>query len=357
MKLKRYPDRKNELLQAWDSADDLILAHLNTLELKGKRILILNDSFGALSCGLENLNISTYTDSFVSSKAIQLNSENKIQPLNELQALSGLYDFALIRIPKNMSYFEDMLAHLSQHLHPSTQVICGYMVKYQTKTSFDLLEKYIGKTHTSLAQKKSRLIFAKLERTQVNSPYPLNVSIEGFEKPFLNHSNLFSREKLDIGTRFFLSHLPEGNYKRILDLGCANGIIGIAAKSLNPSSEIIFSDESQMAIQSAMANYGKYFSPKTSGEAKFSWNHCCENQDPYSVDLVLCNPPFHQGNTISDFTALEMFRDAHRALKTGGTLRVIGNSHLKYQVTLKKLFGNSETVAKNSKFTIIDAVK
>ncbi|MGK5088019.1 methyltransferase [Bdellovibrionota bacterium FG-2] len=355
--LKRYPPHSKETLQAWDSADELILEHLSQLELKGKKILIIHDQFGALSCSLKNaaeaLDVTTYTDSYLSFKAMQLNSEGRVHAFNELKHLAGPYDLVLIRVPKNMSYFEDILCHLSGHLPVNSKVICGYMIKHQAKASFELLNRIIGETTTSLAQKKARLILAAFERKPAPSPYPLHVRLEQFQTPFVNHSNLFSREKLDIGTRFLLDHLPRGSYQRILDLGCANGIIGIAAKQLNSGAHLIFTDESQMAIQSAMANYQSNFSD----DAEFHWTHCFESQTPCSVDLVLCNPPFHQGTTMGDLTARQMFTDAHQALAPGGLLRVIGNTHLRYQNTLKQIFGNSQRVATHQKFTIVDAVK
>jgi 23S rRNA (guanine1835-N2)-methyltransferase len=351
--LKRYPERKNELLQAWDSADELILQHMKTLSLSGKKILIINDQFGALSCGLNDLDITVLTDSYVSYQAIKLNSKDKIIAQNNLNDLTGTYDYVLIQLPKNMSFFEDILCHLTHHLNPSSQIICGSMVKHMAAASFDLLNKYIGKTSTGLAQKKARLIFTTFEKEKVDSPYPLKVKLELFEEELVNHSNLFSREKLDIGTRFFLDHIPQGDYQTILDLGCANGIVGIMAKKLNPKARIIFSDESQMAILSAKTNYGKFFSD----QADFYWTNCYEHQEENSLDLVICNPPFHQGNTIGDFIAWQMFNDARDALKSGGAIRVIGNSHLAYQVKLKKIFGNSKVIATNSKFMIVDAVK
>ena len=351
--LKRYPFRQNDLLQAWDSADELILQHVRSLDLSGKRILIINDQFGAISCGLINFDITSYSDSFVSTKALLINSHQKILPLHDLNHLSGIYDYVLIQLPKNLSYFEDILCHLTHHLKSSSQIICGSMVKHLASGSFDLLNKYIGATSTSLAQKKARLIFANFEKEQVDSPYPLKVKFEKFAQEIVNHSNLFSREKLDIGTRFLLEHIPKGDFETILDLGCANGIVGIMAKQMNPQAKLIFSDESQMAIQSARINYQQHYSD----EAEYHWTNCYENQAKNSLDLVLCNPPFHQSNTIGDFIAWQMFQDARDALKTGGVLRVIGNSHLGYQIKLKKLFGNSKMVAINSKFMIVDAIK
>jgi 23S rRNA (guanine1835-N2)-methyltransferase len=351
--LKRYPLRKNELLQAWDSADELILQHLQNEQLAGKRLLIINDQFGALSDGLKLWDLTVYTDSFVSATAIRMNTAQQIQPLHELQALQGSYDYVLIKLPKSLAYFEDLLCHLSQNLGPGAQVICGAMVKHLSAGYFDLLEKYIGHTTTSLAQKKARLIFASFTKAPVTSPYPIKVRLDGMIKEFIHHSNLFSREKLDIGTRFFLEHIPSGKFMSILDLGCANGVVGIKAKELNSEASIIFSDDSAMAIASAQANYQNHFSD----EAQFIWTNCYEQGAANSLDLVLCNPPFHQSTTIGDHIAWQMFLDAQHALKPGGQIRVIGNSHLNYQQKLKKIFGNSKLVASNAKFTIIDAIK
>lgn len=351
--LKRYPLRANELLQAWDAADELILQHMGTLDLTGKRILIINDHFGAIGSGLQDFDPILYTDSYISFKSTQLNSDGKLIPINELSLLNGVYDLVLIQLPKNMSYFEDILCHLTHHLRSHSQIICTSMVKHLAAVSFDLLNKYIGKTTTSLAQKKARLIFADFEMGRVDSSYPLKVKFEQFEHEFINHSNLFSREKLDIGTRFMLEHLPTGEFEKVLDLGCANGILGITYKNLNSKSQIVFCDESKMALLSAEENYNNHFDD----EAEYHWTNCFEDGVKNSLDLVLCNPPFHQGHTIGDFIAVQMFNDAYEALKPDGTLRVVGNSNLAYQVKLKKIFGNSKIVATNSKFMIINSVK
>jgi len=351
--LRRYPYRKNDLLQAWDSADELLIDHLRTMNLEAKRILIVNDHYGALSMALTGSGFTTYTDSFVSTEAIKINSQGKVTPVNHFCQWEGIYDYVFIQIPKNQSYFEDILCHLTHHLREGSQIICGSMVKHLAPSSFDLIGKYIGPTTTSLALKKARLIFASFEKEKADSPYPLKVTVEGFEKPFINHSNLFSREKLDIGTRFLLENMPGGAFDSILDLGCANGIIGISAKLLFPAARIAFSDESAMAIESARVNYRSYFTD----EAEFYWTNCFESGEKQSKDLILCNPPFHQSNTIGDFIAWQMFTDAKEALKKGGLLRVIGNSHLGYQLKLKKLFTRVQVITKNKKFMIIDAYK
>jgi 23S rRNA (guanine1835-N2)-methyltransferase len=349
--LKRYPVLKNEVLRAWDAADELILAHLSKLDLEEKRILIIGDSFGALAGSLTQYEVTSYTDSFVSAKGAEINTNGAVKAISDFTKLSGVYDYVLIRIPKNMSYFEDVLCRITPYLAPTSKLVCGVMVKHQSRSSFDLIGKIIGETSTSLAEKKARLIFANFEKTVVETPYPLRVRLDGFEKEFVHHSILFSRERLDIGTRFLLENMPKGDFRSVLDLGCANGVIGIRAKQLYPNAKIIFTDESAMAIESARTNYSNYFED----EAEYHWTNGFEEGEPGSVDLALINPPFHQGNAVANHIAWQMFTDAHQALKKGGLVRVIGNAHLLYPATLKRIFGNSRVIAKNAKFVICDA--
>jgi 23S rRNA (guanine1835-N2)-methyltransferase len=352
--LKRYPLYKDDPLKPWDSADELLISEVQKHNFLGKRVLILNDSFGALSFALKHLHPIVYTDSFVSAKAIEINCGDAIKTIHRVEEIDGLFDVVLMRFPKNLSFFEDILIHLSRHIKPETKVIGTVMVKHLAKSVFDLFHQYIGETTTSLAVKKARLVFASVQKAPSEDLYPKKVKIEGFPKEFIHFSNLFSREKLDIGTRFFLDHLPRGSFKKILDLGCANGIIGIRAKELHPDADIYFSDESMMAIQSVRADYENYFG----NGGHFFWTNCFESGASESMDLVLCNPPFHQQHTVGDFIAWQMFKDSHRVLKSSqGRLLVIGNTHLNYQHKLKRLFKRVEIVAQNSKFIVVSALK
>jgi 16S rRNA (guanine1207-N2)-methyltransferase len=76
-----------------------------------------------------------------------------------------------------------------------------------------------------------------------------------------------------------------------------------------------------------------------------------------SADLILCNPPFHQQNTVGDQIAVSLFKQSRKVLRKGGELWVIGNRHLNYHVNLNQLFGNHSIVASNAKFVIMKAIQ
>jgi len=364
--LQRLPKENHESLRAWDAADEYVLQHIESLNLPNKtHILILNDSFGALAIGLQHFQTFAQSDSYLSQAATRLNlaenhlSENSVNLLTSLESPPCPFDLVIIKVPKTLALLEFQLLTLRNCLCENTQIIVAGMIKILTPSVWQLLERLIGETKTSLAQKKARLIFATLNPNLPipKNPYPIRYVLENTNYEISNHANVFSREKLDIGTRFFLEHLPKSDkYRDIVDLGCGNGVVGLIAAEKNPSASIHFVDESFMAIQSAQENFVRAFENRT---AFFYVGNCLTDFAENSADCVLCNPPFHQQHVIGDFIAQTMFQQSKNVLRKNGELLVIGNRHLNYGVSLARLFGktNVKLVAQNSKFQIWQALK
>jgi 16S rRNA (guanine1207-N2)-methyltransferase len=122
-----------------------------------------------------------------------------------------------------------------------------------------------------------------------------------------------------------------------------------------PEANICFVDESFMALASAKQNFVAALTEQRSAE--FVAADCLNDFDANSADCVVCNPPFHQQHTVGDHIAWQMFQQAHKVLRSGGELRVIGNRHLNYHLSLKKLFGNCRQIASNTKFVIYSSQK
>jgi 16S rRNA (guanine1207-N2)-methyltransferase len=71
-----------------------------------------------------------------------------------------------------------------------------------------------------------------------------------------------------------------------------------------------------------------------------------------SVDLVVCNPPFHVGAAVVTTAADRLFASAARVLRSGGELWTVYNSALRYKPTLGRLVGPTTVAGQTPKFTV-----
>lgn len=362
--LIRQPEQHNDPLQAFDAADEYLLSYLAEQQLTtATRVLVLNDSFGALAASLEgHVQVTSSGDSFLGALGLEKNlarngkAFDAVTFLPASQTPAGPFDRVLIRVPKTLALLEEQLIRLQGQLAPGAEVIAGAMVKHLPRAAGELLERYIGPMHASLAVKKARLLIATLaDRPHAVSPYPTRYSLETPAIELLNHANVFCREGLDIGTRAFLPHLPQNlGGARVADLGCGNGVLAIASALQNPEAQYTLVDESYMAVQSAAENWRAALGER---DVLIRPGDGLADHEAQSLDVVLCNPPFHQQQVVGDFLAWRMFQQAREALVVGGALYIVGNRHLGYHTKLARLFRGVEQVATTPKFVVLKARK
>ncbi|WP_326813673.1 methyltransferase [Streptomyces sp. NBC_01763] len=372
--LARFPEHPRDPFRAWDAADEYLLRQLEGIDgaepvdLSGA-VVVVGDRWGALTTVLAGHRPVQITDSYLAQRATLANLARNGDDPDTVRLLSARdtpperIDVLLVRVPKSLALLEDQLHRLAPAVHAGTVVIGTGMVKEIHTSTLKLFERIIGPTRTSLAVKKARLIFCTpdpaLARTP--SPWPHRYDLpEGIGavsgRTVVNHAGIFCAERLDIGTRFFLNHLPERSGRdRIVDLGCGNGVVGTSAVLANPEATVTFIDESYLAVASAEATFRANLG--TDAVADFLVGDGMADVPPGSVDLVLNNPPFHSHQATTDATARTMFHGARTALRQGGELWVVGNRHLGYHTQLRRTFGNCTTVAGDPKFVVLRAVK
>lgn len=385
--LTRFPQDAREQLRAWDAADEYLLRELaealnlselsETSELSGsskRRVVVLGDRWGAITTSLAvgGVPVTQISDSYLGQQATLANLARQGDPLPEVvlattaEEFSGPIDVLLVRVPKSLALLEDQLCRLRPFVGAETKVVGTGMVTEIHTSTLEAFERIVGPTRTSLAVRKARLIFCEpdVELPHPENPWPLTYQLpDGIGvasgRPVVNYAGTFSADHLDIGTRLFLQHLPSrpsADAARIVDLGCGNGVVGLAAALADPGASVTFVDESYQAVASARATFAATFAPGTR-DAEFRAGDGMAGFEPGSVDRVLNNPPFHSHQATTDATAWRMFTGARAALRRGGELWVVGNRHLGYHVKLKRLFGNCDVMGSNPKFVVMRAVR
>ena len=390
VELACYPPRTNDTRRAWDAADEYVLAHLAgepgagaaddepgtsaPVDLSGAVVLV-NDSSGALATVLagspEGVQPVVYGDSYRSQLATVDNLErngidvDRVTLLDSLDPLPDRIDVLVVKIPRTLALLELQLARLAPHLHEGSVVVGSGMTKHVHTSTIEAFERLVGPTRTSLARKKARLLHATRDVALPVAPEPetSTYEVEPGGVQVHHHAGVFASERLDIGTRFFLEHLPDTGRGdvTIVDLGCGNGVVGVVAALDNPDADVVFVDESFLAVESARRTVQANL-PDDGGTELVVGDGLrrAKGREPLeraSVDLVFNNPPFHEDHALSDATAWQMFTDAHVVLRSGGQLWVVGNRHLAYHAKLKRIFGNCDVIASNSKFVVYRATR
>jgi 16S rRNA (guanine1207-N2)-methyltransferase len=165
---------------------------------------------------------------------------------------------------------------------------------------------------------------------------------------------VFSWDRLDRGTAALLDALRIGEARRILDLGCGAGVIGVAAARSAPDALVTLLDVDAGAVRSA----------RRTAAANGVADRCevraadgATEEPDGCYDLVLANPPFHVGKATSLEVPAQFIRDAARVLAPGGTLLLVANRTLPYEAWLRACFGGFDAVTDGREFKVLRARK
>lgn len=134
-----------------------------------------------------------------------------------------------------------------------------------------------------------------------------------------------------------------------VDLGCGTGVIAAALARARPTLSVLATDQSAAAVSSAAATAT---ANELTARVQVLRDDAMSTLPDASVDLILCNPPFHLGTSVHAGAALKLFNAAGRVLAPGGELWTVFNSHLAYDRQLNRAVGPTRVVGRNPKFTV-----
>ncbi|MFZ3453117.1 class I SAM-dependent methyltransferase [Arthrobacter sp. 7Tela_A1] len=365
--LGRAPDVEAENLQAWDSAD-LLLLDTAAGELAGAApgtISVVGDSYGALTLGAAALHGSRQ----IRVQQDPLSGELALDRNARALDLAGAYThcrleedlvadarIVLLRLPRSLDALEEIARLIAAHAAPDVRVYAAGRLKHMTTAMNEVLGRYFETVTASLARQKSRVLVAGGKRPADEFPpsrFPLKAAYDvGLPQPLQLRARgaAFGGASLDPGTRFLLPFLSQARtVDEAVDLGCGNGAIAAYLALSRRGVRVLASDQSEAAVASTiltMAANGLGDRATVQRADALSW------LDDRSQDLVVLNPPFHIGASVHTGIALKLFADAARVLRPGGELWTVWNSHLAYRPALNRLVGPTAQVGRNPRFTV-----
>lgn len=288
-------------------------------------------------------------------------------PRPEAVDLPDLTDGATLVVgflPKSLAELDEIAAAVATKADASVVLLLAAREQHLVRAMNDVLERHFTQVRASRGARKSRVLVASGPRDEVVSPYPLTREHEELSLTVCAHGGVFARNELDLGTRALLGALgalPGGRMhpapiarpvERAVDLGCGSGILAAVLARSYPHAEVIATDRSWAACASASATAAANGLDNVRVVRADAGSEIAND----SVDLVLCNPPFHDGRGVVAGMANPMFAAAGRMLRPGGACYTVFNSHLRHREFLERYIGPTTQVTRTPKFTVTRSV-
>lgn len=191
------------------------------------------------------------------------------------------------------------------------------------------------------------------DETLASKPRNVNYAFKGVNFSLESDVGIFSKNKLDEGSELLIETLlPLNLGKRLLDLGCGIGVIGLTLAYFHPGLNVCLSDVNTRALGLCSAN---------ATSLRLGQRVTCLHSDIYNdiegkFDSIVSNPPIRAGKKVT----YEIYRGALTHLIDGGSLYIVIRKQqgaLSVKSYLEELFGNVTVLAREKGYYILMATK
>ncbi len=344
----RFPFEKNPTLKAWNAADEFALHYFLHQGYSAQNPIIYGDRFGFLT-----FHLNAYSPDFIvvyksqeDALGQQFNINNSFFNGRSFKLMEDApmdCQTGIIHMPKSIDLFEVYVSHFCTYADPNASLIIGFMTRHFTSHWLTFLSSYFSEVTQTKAQKKARLILCRGIKKRPTQIFSLS-SYRFEQHDYDQYPGVFSKNHIDPATLFLLENLSlEQNEKKLLDIGCGNGIIGIALKYRFPWLEVTGVDDNVLAVASAKRN---------DVDAHWIWDYHMHSLTDEGYDVIVSNPPFHFEHETDVTMAWQLFEEASRKLRPGGRMILVYNKHLNYPTQLMNYFPLIKILASNQKYEI-----
>ena len=174
----------------------------------------------------------------------------------------------------------------------------------------------------------------------------INIKLKETQFELYSAPGVFSKDKLDNGTKLLIEKCEINENDEVLDLGCGYGVVGIAIKKMYPDTNIFMVDVNKRAVKLTKINLKLH---KLS-DVKVTNSDLYKKIDK-KFNVILSNPPQSAGKEL----CFNIITQAKNYLEKNGSLQ-IGARHQKGGKDLSKkmneIFGNVGEIAKGSGFRV-----
>ena len=186
---------------------------------------------------------------------------------------------------------------------------------------------------------------SKLEKKRIK------INILGAEIELNTATGVFSKEKIDLGTRILIENSKITPDAKVLDLGCGYGVVGITIAKIYPQTQVVMTDVNERATKLTTEN-----AKLNNVNTEIRTGNEYETVANEKFDYILLNPPQKAGRDICYL----LIEKSIEHLNSSGALYLVARHQRggrMLEQKMKETFGNVKTIARESGFRVYASVK
>jgi len=267
------------------------------------------------------------------------------------------FDLVLCHLPRGREVQRELIRGVARVLRPGGRFYFVANTKVGIKGAVAYARDLFGRCGV-VRQKKGYHVAMTVRPEGMEPPgvrqsyVARSIFLDGIETKLISKPGVFAWDRLDEGTARLVDAMAIGVGGRVLDLGCGTGLAGLAAARRAPNGEVVLVDADLRAVRSA--RYTLEANGIGNGEVLLS-DGVAYAFGGQPFDVVITNPPFHQGRKVDHDVAHQFVRDSHGVLRDGGTLFLVANRFIGYDDLVRQTFGNVATAYAGSSYHVLTA--
>ncbi len=302
----------------------------------------------------------------IAEEAKQKGFNAEFSDFNLSEISENSVDAIFYRISKEKPLVHHLFNQAWRCLKPGGQIYLAGQKNEGIKTFVDKLAAILGDSQKAIkegalytAQLTKHTDFCASDRLDDQDYTHLRLMLDNHSQEYFSKPGLFGWNKIDLGSELLVNHLDKLPLAQIapqncLDLGCGYGYITLAASKNSNCNSIkswTLTDNNAAAIIAAEKNI-----MARGLNGKVIADNCAASINE-TFDLILCNPPFHQGfNPDADLTE-KFVRETKRLLSKKGMAFFVINQFVPLETKAENYFSHVHLLHKEAGFKLISLQK
>ncbi len=267
------------------------------------------------------------------------------------------YDLIVSHLPRGRAVIESLIRDAARALKPGGRFYLVAHKRTGVRGAIDYARQLFGRAgvvrqrrgyHVALATREKVLTPELLKRS--DDLRSLVITVDGAPTTLVSRPGVFAADHLDDGATALINAMEIHSGESVLDLGCGTGLLGLAAA--RRGAQVTAVDADLRAVVSARLTLAENH---VNGEVLIS--DCAQAVLDRRFDVVLCNPPFHQGAGVAYDVARQMVRDAAQVLRPGGRFYLVSNAFIRYEREMPGQFTEVVELFNDRRYRVLRATR